>query len=138
KVIYDFIEGGAEDEKCIDRICDAFHNQLIVPRYLVDVSKRDQTCELFGETFSSPFGIAPTGMIALTTPRADLMLAEAAAMANIPFIMSGSSTASMDDVIKVAPKSWMQLYVPKDTNITTDLLRRADAVGFKTLVVTVD
>ena len=62
----------------------------MLPRYLVDVSKRDQTQTIFGQTYSSPFGISPTGGAGLFRRGADLMLAQAAREANIPYIMSGS------------------------------------------------
>src|ERR1051326_1854270 len=61
KVAFDFIEGGLEDERSLERNTSAFQKHLLLPRYLVDVSKRDQTQTIFGQTFSSPFGISPTG-----------------------------------------------------------------------------
>ena len=72
------------------RNTSAFHKHQLLPRYLVDVSKRDQTQTIFGQTFASPFGISPTGGAGLFRRGADLMLAEAAADANIPYIMSGA------------------------------------------------
>jgi L-lactate dehydrogenase (cytochrome)/(S)-mandelate dehydrogenase len=105
----------------------------------VDVSKRDQTVDLFDRRYASPFGISATGLAALFRPGADLMLAECAAQANIPFMMSGMSTASIEAAAKVAPShSWYQLYVARDHEITLDLIRRAREAGFSTLVVTVD
>src|ERR1700688_2989348 len=61
KVAFDFIEGGLEDERGLDRNTAAFHKHNLLPRYLVDVSKRDQSQTIFGRTYSSPFGISPTG-----------------------------------------------------------------------------
>jgi (S)-mandelate dehydrogenase len=138
RVIYDYLEGGAEDEMCLHTNESAFARQRFLPRYLVDISRRDQSVTLFGETFSSPFGIGPTGMIAMVRPDADLLLARAAADADIPFVISGASTASIEDVARVAPKSWYQHYPCKDPAITADLLRRCAAAGLKTLMVTVD
>src|SRR5262245_9583683 len=85
KVIYDYLEGGAEDEDCLERICTAFRDQCFIPRYLVDIAERYQSCSLFGDTYASPFGVAPMGMLALTTPDADILLARAAHDANVPF-----------------------------------------------------
>src|ERR1043166_4547186 len=84
KICYDFIEGGVEDEVGLKENTNAFVRRQLVPRYLVDVSARDQSVEVFGHTYSSPFGIAPTGLIGLFRPGGDLMLAEAAAKANVP------------------------------------------------------
>lgn len=139
RIAFDFIEGGVEDERCLERNEAAFARHCLVPRYLVDVSKRDQSTSLFGRTYSSPFGIAPTGLAALLRPEADLMLAEAAAAANIPFVMSGTSTASIEAAARIAPThTWYQLYAARDPKISEDLIRRARDAGLSTLVVTVD
>ena len=61
KTAFDFIEGGLEDERGLERNTCAFHKHRLLPRYLVDVSRRDQSQTLFGRTYSSPFGISPTG-----------------------------------------------------------------------------
>src|SRR5882672_2608600 len=98
KIAFDFIEGGAEDELGLTENATAFQRRQLVPRYLVDVSRRDQGATIFGKTYASPFGIAPTGLIGLFRRGGDLMLAEAAVKANIPFIMSGASTASIENL----------------------------------------
>jgi isopentenyl diphosphate isomerase/L-lactate dehydrogenase-like FMN-dependent dehydrogenase len=139
KVAFDFIEGGLEDERGLERNAAAFHKHHLLPRYLVDVSVRDQSQMLFGRKFSSPFGISPTGGAGLFRRGADLMLAEAAADANIPFIMSGSSNDSLEAAIRVAPNNaWFQLYAAKDGAISEDLIRRAADAGQEALVLTVD
>lgn len=139
KIAFDFIEGGVEDEDGLERNAWAFRQHRLVPRYLVDVSARDQSAEIFGRRYASPFGISPTGMAGLFRPGADLMLAEAAREANIPFIMSGASTASIEDLAKVASEhGWYQLYAAKDTSISEDMIRRAADAGLSTLILTVD
>lgn len=138
-MLYDFIEGGVDDEDGLARNEDAFRRRPLVPRYLVDVSSRDQSAALFGRRYDSPFGIAPTGGIANFRPGSDLMLAAAARDANIPFVMSGAATASMDDLARVAPEQgWYQLYPARDRAISEDMIRRAADLGLSTLVVTVD
>ncbi|MBS0223591.1 MAG: alpha-hydroxy-acid oxidizing protein [Proteobacteria bacterium] len=139
KIAYDFIEGGTDDEVGLVTNEQAFRKARIVPRYLVDVSVRDQTTTLFGRTYSSPIGIAPTGLAGLFRRGADLMLAEAAREANVPFIMSGSSTGSIEDLGKIAPDhGWYQLYSAKDQSVSEDMIKRAADAGLKTLVFTVD
>ena len=139
KIAYDFIEGGTDDETGLVTNEQAFRQARIVPRYLVDVSVRDQSTTLFGRTYSSPIGIAPTGLAGLFRRGADLMLAEAAREANVPFIMSGSSTGSIEDLGKLAPDhGWYQLYSSKDEAISEDLIKRTADAGLKTLVFTVD
>ena len=109
---------------------EAFRQARIVPRYLVDVTVRDQSTTLFGRTYSSPIGIAPTGLAGLFRRGADLMLAEAARDANVPFIMSGASTGSIEDLGKLAPDhGWYQLYSAKDQAISEDMIKRAGDAG---------
>jgi L-lactate dehydrogenase (cytochrome)/(S)-mandelate dehydrogenase len=139
RVIYDFIEGGVDDEDGLGKNEDAFRRRPLMPRYLVDVSKIDQSTTVFGRTYSSPFGIAPTGGIGLYRRGGDIMLAKAARDANIPFIMSGAATASMEEMVEVAPQhGWYQLYAAKNKAISEDMIRRAADLGIPTLVVTVD
>ena len=139
RIAFDFIEGGVDDENGLDHCEGAFRRRELVPRYMVDVTKRDQSAVLFGRTYSSPFGIAPTGLAGLFRPGADLMLAQAARDANVPFIMSGASTGSIEDLGKLAPEhGWYQLYTAKDRGISEDMIRRVKDAGLKTLAMTVD
>jgi (S)-mandelate dehydrogenase len=139
KIAYDFIEGGLEDERGIARNEDAFSGFDLVPRYGVDVSACDQSTTLFGRTYAGPLGIAPTGIAGLFRPGADLMLAEAAKSANVPFIMSGTGTALIEDLGRIAPDhGWYQIYPARDRAISEDMIRRARDAGLSTLVITVD
>jgi len=139
KIAYDFIEGGTDDEVGLATNEQAFRKARIVPRYLVDVSVRDQSTTIFGRTYSSPIGIAPTGLAGLFRRGADLMLAEAARDANVPFIMSGSSTGSIEALGRLAPDhGWYQLYSSKEQAISEDMIKRTMDAGLKTLVFTVD
>ena len=139
KIAFDFIEGGVEDERGLETNRAAFLKHRLLPRYLVDVSKRDQSQTIFGQKFSSPFGISPTGTAGLFRRGADLMLAQTAREANIPYIMSGASNASIEEAAKVAPDhTWYQLYAARDGKISEDLVRRAADAGLKALVLTVD
>ena len=139
KLVYDFIEGGVDDEEGLQRNEDAFQRRALVPRYMVDISTINRSVELFGRVWSSPYGIAPTGGVGNYRHGGDLMLARAARDANIPFIMSGAATASMEDMAREAPEhGWYQLYTAKDRSISEDMIRRAADLGIPALVVTVD
>ncbi len=139
KIAFDFIEGGVEDERGLSRNETAFAKHRLLPRYLVDVSVRDQSQAIFGHKFDSPFGISPTGTAGLFRRGADLMLAEAAADANIPYIMSGASNDSIESAARVAPKNaWYQLYAARDGKISEDMIRRVADSGMDALVLTVD
>src|SRR6202012_2989691 len=119
-------EGGGGDGHGLAPNPPPFNKPQLLPRYLVDVTKRDQSQTIFGRKFNSPFGISPTGTAGLFRRGADLMLAEAAREANIPYIMSGGSNHSMEAAAKVAPhNTWYQLYAARDKSISEDLVRRA-------------
>jgi (S)-mandelate dehydrogenase len=139
KIIFDFIEGGLEDERGLARNRAAFHKHRLLPRYLVDVSVRDQSATIFGHIYASPFGISPTGGAGLYRRDGDLLLAEAAAAANIPYIMSGGSNAAMEEAVRIAPNNtWFQLYAARDGNLSDALIGRARDCGVDALVLTVD
>ncbi|MCZ6627211.1 MAG: alpha-hydroxy acid oxidase [SAR324 cluster bacterium] len=139
KVAFDYFEGGAEDERGLARNEQAFRHHRLLPRYLVDVSQIDQRATLFGRTYSSPFGISPTGIGGLLRPGADLMLAEAAAAADIPYTLSSLSTTRLEDVARVAPQhAWYQLYGARERRISEDQIRRANDAGMHALMFTVD
>jgi (S)-mandelate dehydrogenase len=139
RIAFDFIDGGVDAEEGLVRNTSAYTDIRLVPKYMVNVDHVDQSTTLFGRTYARPFGIAPTGGAALFRPGADMMLASAAKAANIPFIMSGASTATMEELAQVAPDhGWYQLYMARDRKISDDMIRRADACGFQTLVLTVD
>ena len=139
KIAFDYIEGGIEDERGLARNSSAFHKHNLLPRYLVDVSTRDQSQTIFGQKFSSPFGISPTGGTSLFRNHADLMLAEAAHEANIPYIMSGGSSETIEAAARIAPKNaWYQLYAARTPEINTDLIKRTADAGLGALVLTVD
>lgn len=139
KVVYDFIEGGVDDEDGLARNEDAFRRRALAPRYMVDVSSLDQSVNLFDRTYSSPYGIAPTGGIGNYRRGGDLMLARAARDANVPFIMSGAATASMEDLAATAPNhGWYQIYTARDRSIAEAQVKRAADLDLQALVVTVD
>ena len=139
KIAFDFIEGGVEDEVGLDRNQKAFRDVPLVPRYMRNIDGVDKKTEIFGQTYDGPFGISPTGLIGLFRPGGDLMLAAAAREANIPFVMSGSATCTVEELGEIAPEhGWFPLYAARDNNGSEVMIRRAEAAGVSTLVVTVD
>jgi (S)-mandelate dehydrogenase len=139
RAVFDYFEGGAEDEDGLARNESIFRKYQLLPRYLVDVSTIDQHRTLFGRRYPMPFGIAPTAAQGYLRPGADLMVAGAAAAANIPYVMSGLSTESLEAAAKVAgDRMWYQLYGAKDRKISRDMIRRSADAGLGGLVLTVD
>ena len=139
RIAFDFIDGGADDELCLKRNREAFEKYRLLPRYLRDVSQRDQSVVLFGRTYASPIGISPTGLAGLWRPDADLMQAAAARDANVPYLLSSAANASLEDVMHVAPEHvWFQMYCTSDESINADLVQRAVKARVGVLVISVD
>ena len=139
KIMFDFIEGGTEDEVGLRTNANAFRDLKLVPRYYIDTSKRTQTSDMLGQAFSSPFGIAPTGMAGAFRKDAELFFAQAARESNIPYLMSGASNASMEEGFKLAGTNlWYQIYGAKSRAFQLDLVKRAIDLGLKTIAVTCD
>jgi (S)-mandelate dehydrogenase len=139
RLVFDYIEGGAEDEIGLQENLAAFARHKLVPRFLVDSSKIDLRTEIFGKTYSLPFGIGPTGLAGLFHPKGDLKLAEAAAIENIPYVMSGTSNAAIEDMSDTSrANAWYQLYAGHDKALDEKIIARARAAGIGTLVLTVD
>ena len=136
--VFAYVATAAEDNRALRDNRAAFDDYALTTRVLVDVSRRHQNVELFGQTWSMPFGIAPMGLSALSAYRGDIVQARAARAANIPMILSGTSLIRLEDVIAAAPGTWFQAYVPGDPGRIDGLLDRVTAAGYRTLVVTVD
>ncbi|ADX44421.1 L-lactate dehydrogenase (cytochrome) [Paracidovorax avenae ATCC 19860] len=136
--IFGYIAGAAEDNASLRDNRSVFEEYAFSTRVLRDVSQRSQAVELFGQRYSSPFGIAPMGIAALSCYRGDLALARAARQAGIVSIMSGTSLVRMEEVAQESPGTWFQAYIPGDQARIDALVDRVSRAGFGTLVVTVD
>lgn len=137
--VFDLADTGAGDGSGLSRNVDLLRAQRLWPRVLTAPERPDQSCTLFGRRYDSPFGISATGMAGLFRPHADLLLAEAAADANIPFILSTCSSDTIADVARVAGGNlWFQLYPARDPDITDSMIGHARAADVEVLVVTVD
>jgi isopentenyl diphosphate isomerase/L-lactate dehydrogenase-like FMN-dependent dehydrogenase len=139
RLLFDVIESGVEDELVLARNVEMLARLAFVPRFLLDVQRCSQSVSVFGKTYSSPVGIAPTGLAGVFRPGAESMLARAAKAEDVPFILSGACVEQLENVAKIdATRTWYQLYAARDTRISYDLMRRAADCGIGTLVLTVD
>ena len=136
--IFSYISNGAEDEVSLRGNRESFDRHALIPRMLVDVSSRTQEITLFGETYSSPFGISPVGLGALYAYDGDVVLASTARARKVPYILSGASLTRLETVAQAAPGSWFQAYLPGDRGEIERLLDRVASAGYRHLVVTVD
>ncbi|MBI1776298.1 MAG: alpha-hydroxy-acid oxidizing protein [Proteobacteria bacterium] len=140
KPIFDFVDGGAEDEVSLRHNRAVFERVRFRARTVVDVAKRSQSVDLFDRPSASPFGIAPMGGLGLLWPEAEIQLVRAASAAGIPFVLSTASNTSLERVAEHAGQArlWFQLYTLNDQRVNLSLIRRAAAAGYEALVVTTD
>jgi len=136
---FDYLDGGAEDGQGLARNVAAYRQLIFSPRILRDVSRVDASVTLFGRAQSMPAVVGPTGLNGLYWPKAEETLALAAHAAGLPFAMSTASTSLLEDVRAVTSGDlWLQLYVQQDRRIAQSMMQRAQALGFSTLMLTVD
>jgi L-lactate dehydrogenase (cytochrome) len=140
KAAFDYTDGSAEGEISITRARQAFQDVEFHPQVLRDVANVDTTATVFGGTSALPFGIAPTGFTRLMQTEGEIAGAGAARAAGIPFALSTLGTTSIEDVARAnrGGRTWFQLYVMRDREISYGLVERAAKAGFDTLLFTVD
>ena len=137
---YAYMAGGAGMEHTVSANRAAFDRWRIVPRVLRDVSARDTSVRLFGETLPAPLLLAPIGVLELAHTRADRAVALAAAAEGVPMIFSNQASVPMEtcaEVMRSAPR-WFQLYWSKSDNLVRSFVRRAEACGCSAIVLTLD
>ena len=139
RAIFDFFDGGAEDEVTLRENRAAFERVRLLPRVLVDVSKIQTAVDLLGKPSSMPLAIAPTGGISAGRYGAELILARAAKAAGVPFTMATPSAFSIERVAEeVGGRLWFQLYAVRNREFRDKLVERAKATGYEAILVTVD
>jgi (S)-mandelate dehydrogenase len=140
RVCFDWLDGGSEDHVTWHRNREAFDEQRFRPRIMVDVGGRTQRVAMFGKTFESPIGIAPTGAAGLYGYRADIALARTARDAGIPYVLSTASFDPLEQVARAVEGGtlWFQLYMSKNRESADRLIQRAFDVGCEALIVTGD
>jgi lactate 2-monooxygenase len=140
--VVSYVAGGAGNEFTQDANVTAFDRWGLVPRMLSGASERDLSIDLFGLKLPTPLLLAPVGVIGLCSQdgHGDLATARAAAKSGVPMV---ASTLSVDPLEAVAAElgdtpGFFQLYTPADRDLAASLVRRAEAAGFKGIVVTLD
>ncbi|MDQ2138719.1 alpha-hydroxy acid oxidase [Alcaligenaceae bacterium B3P038] len=139
KGVFDFYDGGAEDEITLNDNCAAFRRVRLMPHVLRDVSDIDLSASLFGQPMGLPLAISPTGAVGFGWRGGDIALARAAARFNIPYTLSTSATASIEDIADQAPgRHWFQAYILQDKARLHALIERARVADYEGLMITVD
>ena len=139
RALFDYIDGGAEDEVTMRANSADFQRYRFRPRALVDVSRRDQSTTVLGIPISSPLILAPTGFTGMFWPRGEALAARAAGRKGVIYTASTMSICPMEEIAQAATGPiWYQLYVWRDREIVQMLVERAKAAGYRALVVTLD
>ena len=134
-----YVFGGAGREDTMRSNTEAFRRWRIVPRMLRDVSQRDLSVEVLGTQMPAPLLLAPIGVQSIVHPEGELAVARAAAATGLTMILSTVSSFALEEVAEAAggPK-WFQLYWPRNRELASSLVGRAERAGFEAVVLTVD
>jgi len=139
KVIFDYLDGAADDEMTLARNTASFAGTQLLPRVLRDVAKIDPATEVLGTKSALPLVLAPTGMSRLFHHEGEAAVARAAASAGLIYTLSSVSTYSIEEIgAETATPKWFQIYVWKDRGILRELIQRCRANGYTALCLTVD
>jgi len=137
--IFDYIDGGSEDEVALRRSTRAFDRYELLPRMLADVQNISMETELFGRKIPLPLMLAPTGLTRLFHKEAEVAVARAASTAGLPYCLSTLGTTTIEDFAHAMPgPKLFQIYIFKDRGLTEEFIDRAQACGYDGLVLTLD
>ncbi|HZP13631.1 MAG TPA: alpha-hydroxy acid oxidase [Nevskiaceae bacterium] len=137
--MFNYIDGGADDEWTLRRNTAAFDDYELLPRYLNDISTLDLSTRVLGCELALPFFLAPTGMSRLFHHHKEIGAAKAAGRAGTLYSLSTLATTSLEDVAAATrgPKMF-QVYIFKDRELTRELVARCKQAGYQALCLTVD
>ena len=139
RLAFDFIDGGAEGEVTLRANRQAFDDLTFRPRYLQDVSRRDQETSVVGTRLSLPVMLAPTGLTRIASRNAEVDAARAAGREGTVYVLSAMASTSIEEVARAAEGPlWFQLYLWRDRSMVDSLVSRAEKAGYQALVVAVD
>ena len=139
RMVFDYIDGGAEDEHSLRRSCDAFGDYELLFRTLVGVEGVDTSTTVLGQKIAHPFFPSPSAGNRLFHTDGERAVAKAAAAYELVYCLSTLSTVSIEEITKLTPgPKWFQCYVWRDRGLIKEMLDRARAAGFTALILTVD
>lgn len=138
--MFDYCDGGAEDEITLRRARTALNRVEFEPRVLRNVASVDTSTVIFGRTAALPIVLAPTGYTRMMHYEGELAVVRAARSAGLPYTLSTMGTRSIEEVADEGEDvdRWFQLYLWRDRDASRDLIKRAKAAGYRTLMLTVD
>lgn len=139
KSVFDYVDGGADEEVSLVANRESFRRFHLVPRAMQDVTSVNLATRVFGAELRAPIGLAPTGYTRMVDPAGELAVARAANSRGVPYVLSTVGTTTIEDLAISIPRNlWFQLYVLRDRGLTWSLMERANAAGVTTMEVSVD
>lgn len=139
RLVFDFVDGGAEDEIALARNRRAFGDFRIWPRPLEAAASPDTRTVLFDSELAIPLVVAPTGLTGLLWPGGEVALARAAAARGCVYTLSTAASCPVEEVVAAAPgRVWFQLYLTRDRGFAAELLDRVRQAGCRVLILTTD
>jgi (S)-mandelate dehydrogenase len=139
RAVFDFYDGGAEEELTLRRNREAFQEKRFLPRVLIDVARIDTGIDILGAPSSMPLAVGPTGAVGFGWRGGDVAIAKAAAAAGIPYTLSTTATTSIETIAREAPgRLWFQAYILKNRAFLAKLIQRAQDANYEALMITVD
>ncbi len=137
--LWDFFQGGSDDEVTMRECRAAFERIKLRPRVLVDVSEVDMRCSVLGTPISMPMLIAPMASQCVAHPDGECATAQAAGRASTVMIASTVSTRTIEEIAQAASGPlWFQLYIYPTLKVAESLVRRAENASYRAIVLTVD
>ncbi len=139
KAFFEYADGGSYNEETLRANRADLETIKLRQRVMVDVSDRTLATTIIGQKVSAPFALAPIGLCGMQYGDGEILSAQAAEEAEIPFVLSTMSINSIEQVAEATTKPfWFQLYVIRDRSFSKDILSRAAKTGCSALVLTVD
>src|SRR5215218_1396018 len=140
RAVFDYTDGAAGDELALRRSRQVYESLEFSPHVLQDVSSVDTSTVILGQPAAAPFGFGPTGFPRMMHTDGEPAVARVAERVGIPYALSTMGTTSIEDLAAAAPDArlWFQLYLSRDHSVGKDLVQRAGAAGYDTLLLTVD
>jgi isopentenyl diphosphate isomerase/L-lactate dehydrogenase-like FMN-dependent dehydrogenase len=139
KMVWDFVDGGADGELAVRANRTALDEVLFEPRFLVDVADRDISTKVFGEPVRLPLILSPSGLATVVHPDGEPVVARAAAEAGAICAISTASGYTLEEIAEATTgRLWFQLDLWKSEEVVQSLISRAKAAGYEALVVTID
>mgnify|MGYP000954306078 CR=1 FL=1 len=139
RAFFQYVDSGSYAEETFRANRTDMERIKLRQRVLVNVDKRDLSTTIVGQKVSLPIALAPVGLCGMQHGNGEILAAQAANEAGVPFCLSTMSICSMEQVAEATKKPfWFQVYVIRDRGFIADLIRRAKAVNCSALVLTVD